>query len=170
MLRIHDGNEALLQSHQGLEIRQVGRAKDQQQIDVVRGKRCHCLLVVQHLDLEAHRTEAFAERGHFTRQELERQRLAAGDAHGAAPQPLEVLDLRLHAFHVAVVLAQEIDEHLAGRGEPHTTRAPLEQRRTELFLQVEHVTVHRRGGDVELLGRLADRSTTRHLVHIVENA
>jgi hypothetical protein len=80
------------------------------------GRRVGMMHIVCYLRQGSNRAEAFAERGHFPRQELERQRLAAGDADGTASQPLQVLDLRLHAFHVAVVLAQEIDEHLAGGG------------------------------------------------------
>ena len=112
---------------------------------------------------------ARAELGDLARQEVERQRLAAGDAHGAAAQALEVLDLRLHALDAAVLLAQVVDENLAGGGEPHAARPALEQRRAELLLQVHDAAVHRRCRDIEVIRGLADRARARDLVDISQN-
>ena len=126
--------------------------------------------MVEHLDVEAHQRVAGAKFGDLARQEVERQRLAAGDAHGAAAQALQILDLRLHALDVAVLLAQVMDEHFAGGGEPHAARPALEQLRAELFLQIHDPAVHRRRRDVEMIGRLADRARARDLVDVAQNA
>ena len=111
-----------------------------------------------------------AKFGDGARQKIERQRLAAGQPHGAAPQTFEVLDLRFHALGFAALLAQIIDENLAGGGQPDAARQPFEQRRVEFFLEIGDAAVDRRGGDVELLGRLADRAGARHGVDIVQNS
>ena len=113
---------------------------------------------------------ARAERGDLPRQKIERQRLAAGDAHGAAAQSLEILDLRLHPLDVAVLLAQVVDEHLAGGRQPHAARPALEQLRAELLLEIHDSPVHRRRRDVELIGGLADRARARDLVDVSQDA
>ena len=74
------------QTHQRLEVRQERRPEHQHEIDLIVRERGHGLLVVEHLDLEADQRMARAKRGNLARQEIERQRLAAGDAHGAAAQ------------------------------------------------------------------------------------
>ena len=56
-------------------------------------------------------------------------------------KPLQILDLRLHALDVAVLLAQVMDEHFAGGGEPHAARPALEQLRAELLLQIHDAAV-----------------------------
>jgi hypothetical protein len=124
--------------------------------------------VVEHLDVERHQRMALAELGDLARQEIEGERLAAGDAHGAAAQPLEVLDLRFHALDAALLLAQIMHEHLAGGGEPHAARPALEQRGAEFLLQIHDPPVHRRGGDVEMVGGLADRAGARDLVDVAQ--
>ncbi len=113
---------------------------------------------------------ALAEFADLARQEFQRQRLAAGDANGAAPHALEVFDLRLHALDVAVLPAQIVDEHLAGSGEPHAARAAFEQVGAEFLLQVHDAAVHRGCGDVEMIRRLADRAGPRDLVDIAHDA
>ncbi len=92
--------------------------------------------MVEHLHVELHERKARPIGGDLARQEVERERLAAGDAHGAAPQALQVLDLRLHALDVGGLLADIMHEQFAGRGEPHAARAALEQRRAEFLLQI----------------------------------
>jgi hypothetical protein len=42
---------------------------------------------------ELHEREAGTEAGDLLRQEIESERLAAGNAYGAAAQPFEILDL-----------------------------------------------------------------------------
>ena len=138
----------------GWKLAQERRPEHQHEVDLVGRERRHRLLVVEHLDVERHERMALAELGDLARQEIERERLAAGDAHGAAPQALEVLDLRVHALDVAVLLAQVVDEHLAGGGEPHAARPALEQRGAELLLQVHDPAVDRRGRDVEMSAAL----------------
>ena len=56
--RGHDGDDALLQRHQRLEVGQERRAEHQRKIDLVVGQRRHRLLVIEHLDLEADRADA----------------------------------------------------------------------------------------------------------------
>ena len=72
----------------------------------------------------------------------------AGEVGDLAADPLEVGEL------VPDVLHQE----LAGRVQPHAARQPLEDLGAELGLERLDATVERRGGDVEVLGRLADRA------------
>ena len=50
------------------------------------------------------------------------------------------------------------------------TLAAFEQRRAEFLLQVHHAAVHRRGGDMELSRRLADRSGARDLVDVAQKS
>ena len=111
-----------------------------------------------------------AEFGDLPRQEIERQRLAAGDPHGAAPQAFEILDLRLHAFDFAVLAAQIVDEDLAGGGEAHAARPAVEQRRAKFLFQVGNAPIDRGSRDIEPFGGLADRAGTGDLVDITQNA
>src|SRR3954453_18943515 len=104
------------------------------------------MLVVEHARLESDLRMLRAECRDLPRQEVHRQRLTTGDAHGAAAQPLELLDLRFHALEIALLLAQVIDEDLAGRGEADAARAPLEQPRPELVFEVHDAAVDRRRG------------------------
>ena len=113
---------------------------------------------------------ARAERGNLSRQEVERQRLAAGNAHGAAAQSPEILDLRLHALETAVLLPEVVDENLASGREPHASRPALEQLRAKLLLEIHDSTVHGRRGDVQVIRGFADRSRARDLVDISQNA
>ena len=126
--------------------------------------------MVGHLDGEGDLRMAASEFGDRARQEFERKRLAAGDAHGAAAQTLEILDLRFHALDVAALLAQVMNEHLAGGGQANAARPALEQLRAEFILQVRDAAVHRRRRDVELVGRLADRAGARDLVDVTHDA
>ena len=126
--------------------------------------------MVEHLDVERDQRMAGAELGDLARQEVEREGLAAGDAHGAAAQALQILDLRFHALDAAVLLAQVMNENLAGGGEPHAARPALEQLRAELFLQIHDSAVHRRRRDVEMIGGLADRARARDLVDVPHDA
>jgi len=88
MVDRHDGDETLLERHQRLEVGHERRPEHQHQVDLVGGQRRHGLLVVEHLDVERHQRMPLAELGDLARQEIERERLAAGDAHGAAAQTL----------------------------------------------------------------------------------
>src|SRR6202012_1268329 len=94
MLRRHDGNDALLNRHQWLEVSQKWRPKHQGEIDVVIRQSGHGLLVVEHLDIEGYQWMLFAEFADLPRQKLERERLTASNSHGAPPHALQVLDLR----------------------------------------------------------------------------
>jgi hypothetical protein len=56
-------------------------------------------------------------------------------------------------------------QHLPGRGQPHTARVPLEQRRAGGLLGDRHLPRHRRLGVPQPLGRRAERTGARHLQH-----
>ena len=168
MIRRHQRDETLPQAHQRLEVRQERRTEHEHEIDLVGRKRRHRALVVEHLHVELHQRKLRPIGRDLARQEIERERLAACDANGAAPQALQILDLRLHPLDVAGLLADVAHEQLAGRGEADAPRAALEQRRAELFLQVHHAPVHRRGRDMELFSGFADRSGTRDFVDVAQ--
>ena len=170
MLGGHHRHDALLETHQGLKVGEERRPENQDEIDLIIRERGHGLLVVENADPEAHHGMARAKRGNLPRQEIERQGLAAGDAHGAAAQSLEILDLRFHPLDAAVLLPQVVDEHLSGRRQPHAARPALEQLRAELLLEIHDSPVHRRCRDVELIGGLADRSRARDLVDVSQDA
>ena len=110
-----------------------------------------------------------AEFGDLARQEIERQRLTAGDAHGAATQSFEVLDLRFHALDFAVLPAQIMDKDFAGGGEPHAARTAVEQSRPEFVFQIGDPPIDRGCGDVEPAGGLTDRAGAGNFVHVVQN-
>ena len=81
-------NELLLERHQRLEIGEIRRPEHHHQIDLVSRERRHRPFVVDDLQIERHERMGFAEFGDLARQKIERQRLAAGDPHRAAPQAL----------------------------------------------------------------------------------
>ena len=170
MVRRHHGDEALLERHQRLEVRQERRPEHQHQIDLVGGERRHRLFVVEHLDVEADQRMELAELGDLARQEIERQRLAAGDAHGAAAQaPCRSSICDFMRSTSPLLLAQVMHEHLAGGGQPHAARPALEQLRAEFLLEIHDAAIDRRGGDVEMVGRLADRAGARDLVDVAQD-
>ena len=135
MVFCHHRDQLLFERHQRLEVGEKGRAEHHHEIDLVGRERRHRPFVVDDFHLERHQRMGFAEFGDLPRQKIERQRLAAGDAHRAAAQALEVLDLRLHALDFAVIAAQVVDENLAGGGQPHAARPAVEQRRAEFALR-----------------------------------
>ena len=96
------------------------------QIHLVGGELRHRQFVIDDLHVERHQRMRSAEFRNPPRQKFERERLAAGDPHRAAPQTFEILDLRFHALDFAALAAQIVHEHLAGRGQPHTARPALE--------------------------------------------
>ena len=100
----------------------------------------------------------FLEVGDARRQEIERQGLAAGDLYRAPPQASEVLDLRQHPLGFGDLAARIAHEHLARGRQPHAARTALEQRRSDLGLEILNAAVHRRRRQIETLGRLSDRA------------
>src|ERR1700722_9912654 len=120
------------------------------------------------LDLERNQRMLLAEGGDLARQEIERQRLTACDSYRAAAQPLEVLDVGLHALGFALVAAQVVDEDFAGSGELYAARPPVEQRRAELLLKVGNPAIDRGCRDVQPLGGLSYRPGARHLIDVTQ--
>ena len=170
MIGRHQRDQPLLERHQRTEIRQIGRAEHQREIDLVIGEALHRLDVILHPHVEMHERKARAIGGDLARQKFEHQRLAGGDAHGAAAQALQILDLRAHAVEIGGLAADVMDEQFAGGGQPHAARTPLEQRRVEFGLQVHDPPVDGGGRDIEPLGGLADRSGPRDVVEIVQKS
>ena len=171
MLGGHHRDDTLLETHQRLKIGKERRPEHQDEIDLIVRERGHGLLVVEtrltsKLTMGWRARNAAISRG----RKSSAKRLAAGDAHGAAAHALEILDLRLHPLDAAVLLAQVVDEHLAGRRQPHAARPALEQLRAELLLEIHDSPVHRRRRDVELIGGLADRTRARDLVDVSQDA
>ena len=161
-------DQPLLERHQRTEIRQIGRAEYQREIDLVIGKALHRLDVILHHHLEMHERKPRAVGCDLARQEFQYQRLAGGNAHGAAAQPLQILDLRTHPVEVGGLAADMMDEQFTGRGQPHAARAPLEQRRLQFGLQVHNAPVDGGRGYIEPFGGLADRSGPRHGIEIMQ--
>ena len=126
--------------------------------------------MVQDPDAEADHRMAHAKFGNLPGQEVQRQRLAAGNAYGAAAQASEILDLRLHPLDPAVLFAQIVDENLASRRKPYAARPALEQLRAEFLLEVHDSPVHGGCGDIELFGGFADRASARDFVDVSQNA
>ena len=100
------------------------------------------------------------------------QHLGAGMRHAqadmAALQRAQRFHLRQRLLVVALRTPHRCEHDLAGRGELHAARQPVEQRRAHLLLEVEDLLVHRGGGQVQRLGRLAHRAAPRHRVQAAE--
>ena len=166
----HHRDQALLDRHQRPEAGVERRAVDRDEIDRVGLELGHGAIVIGHPHLERDIGVASPEGGDLTRQEVVGERLAAGDPHGAALEPAQILDLRLHPLDVAGLLAQIAHEHLAGCGEAHAARLALEQRGAELLLQIHDAAVDGRGRDGQPLRRLADRAGAGDLVDIAQDS
>ena len=80
----------------------------------------------------------------------------------------EVGDLRADPFEVADLAADVVHQQLARRIQPDAAGQPLEDLRPELGLERLDAAVQRRGGDVEVLGRLADRAGAGHVLDQAE--
>ena len=76
----------------------------------------------------------------------------------AAPLAGEVGDLAADPLEVADLAADVLHQELARRVEADPARQALEDLRAELGLEGLDAPVERRGGDVQVLGRLADRA------------
>ena len=168
MILRHQRDEPLLDAHQRPEVRQIGRAEDEDEIDLVGGEFGHRALVIEHPHVELDQRKSCAEARDLGRQKIERQRLAAGDADRAAPKSLQVLDLRLHQVHVGQLLADVAHEQFARRRERDAARPALEQLCAELFLQIHDAAVDGGCRHIEVFGRLADRAGARDLVGILQ--
>ncbi len=170
MILRHHRHQFLLKRHQRLETGEKLRPEHHDKVDLEGRERRHRPFMVDDFQFERHQRMMRAEFGDLPRQKIECQGLAAGDTHGAAPQALEVLDLRLHALDFAVLAAQIVDEDLAGGSETHAARPAIEQRRAEFLFQIGNPPIDRGRRDVEPFGGLSDRARTGDLVDIAENA
>jgi hypothetical protein len=130
----HQHHQPLLDRHQRLHGGVGRRPEHQREIDAVIHEIGNRIDVIQHPHVEIDLGVALTEIRDHARQEIERQRLAAGDAHGAAAQAAQVLDVGAGALQVGTLLAYIAHEHLAGGGQPHAARLALEQRRAEFLL------------------------------------
>jgi len=101
-------------------------------------------------------------------QEARRQRLAGHHLHLAAPQALQLLDLRAHVRQLGGAAADVAHEQLARRRQAHAARQALEDRRAEFLLDVLDAAVDRRGRHVQALGGLADRADAGHFIDIAQ--
>ena len=78
--------------------------------------------------------------------------------HGRGARRMRSATWRADAVEVAELAADVLHQQLAGRVQPHAARQALEDLRAELRLEGLDAPVQRRGGDVQILGRLADRA------------
>ncbi len=83
--------------------------------------------------------------------EIGRDRLRAGDPHGAADEAAQLFDLRGGGPHLHHAAPDRDEQHLAGRCQPHAARQALEQGGADLLLEFEDLPIERRRGDVQVL-------------------
>jgi hypothetical protein len=104
------------------------------------------------------------------RQKLARDRFDRGDADLAAYQAAQLFDLRLDRLELGNRLPCIGEKDLAGCGQPHAARQPLEKIAAQIEFEIEDLPVQCGGRDVERFGRLADRAVARHGVDIGQKA
>ena len=137
----------------------VGRAGTHGTGNLVRGKHRHFEDDAAVLALEG-RAQA--------RQEFTGEGIGAGDAHLAAAQALQGLDLVERALGVQPCSARMIGQDLAGGVEHHAARAALEQRRAQPLLQCRNLAADGRGCHMQSCRSLAQRSALRDFVEVAQ--
>ena len=60
--------------------------------------------------------------------------------------------------------------HLTQRRQTQAVVDAVEQRRSQLGLQIENLPVHGRGSHMQVLGRLADGAAANHFIEIAQNS
>ncbi len=170
MILGHQHDEALLDGCQRLHGGIRRRPKHQGEIDTVIHEFGDGVDVIEHADIEVDLAVPCAKFRDHPRQEIERQRLAAGNAHGAAAKTAQILDVRPRAFQFRALLANVADKHLAGGGEAHAARLALEQRRAEFGLKVHDPAVDRGSGDIEPAGGAPDRAGASDRIDILKDS
>ena len=113
--------------------------------------------MVHHFEVESHMGSVRLETCDQRREEVVSDRLAASQPDRPPPNAPQVLDLRAKLLDFGNLSARVADEHFACRRQPHAARPTFEKGRPQLRLEVLDAPVHRRGGQVEALRRLADR-------------
>ncbi len=129
----------------------------QADIDLTVGDETEDLAVIVTADIEIHRRMLPVEGHDPIGQELDRQTVQAGDADPAGLLTFQVAQLALHDVEVVQRVARMGQHDLAGAGQSQSVGQALEQRRAELFFQLQDLAADRRGRDMQLFGRLPDR-------------
>ncbi len=167
---VHRGHQLLLELGQALDVGLGCQVEHQRQVGLVVAQCVQRLQVVTHACVEVHQRMRAPEGRDLARQEHRRQRLAGDDAHAAAAQALQFLDLGAHLVQRRAALADVVHEQLASGRQPHAAWQALEDRRAQLAFDVQQAPVDRRRGHVQPLGRLADAARTGHFVDVAQES
>src|SRR5690242_20097925 len=98
---------------------------------------------------ERHQRIAAIEARQHVRQEFGDGAFDDGDRDMAATEAAELLELGASPAIVLLPAAHALDQDLARRGKAEATRQALEERRAELVLELQDLSVDRRWRDVE---------------------
>ena len=99
---------------------------------------------------------------------LDRKAIGTRNAHAAALQPLQALDIRHHALCFQRPAQGMRGKQLAGCAGSHTARLTLEQRHAEQLFKHRHLPADGRGADMQARGRFSQRARAHDLQKIAE--
>jgi hypothetical protein len=102
------------------------------------------------------------------RQEFVGEGVRAGQAHAAAAQALQGLDLAQCALGVQPCAARVVGQDFAGRVEHHAARVAVEQRRAQQPLQRRDLAADGRGRHMQPRRGLGQRSALRDFVEVAQ--
>jgi hypothetical protein len=165
---MHQQHQPLLEDGERLDIGVGIESKGERKIAFVAAQRGDCLAPVANLHLEIDQWVTTPERCKRRRKESGRCRLTGNQPDPTAAQSLQILDRRSNLVECCAALANILQEQLAGCGEPHAARQPLEDGGTQLLFDVEQAPVDGRCRHMKPLGRLADRPAASHFVKVTQ--
>ena len=144
-----------------IELVGAWRIVREQQIVLVRHQRRHQRRGRADEQLELHAGIALLIARDGFRDQVVGRGFRARDPHRAAHQAAQLLDLRDGGGEIGQAAPDGRDQDLAGRGQAHAARQPLEQRRAKLLLDIQDAAIERGRCDAQPIGGFADRARAR---------
>ena len=146
-----------------------GRGEGQPEIRMALRDGVHGLHRVAGHDPDLYRRMGDDESGHRFREEVHRQAVQGGDGHLTADDAAQVVDVAAQPGEVVQGSLRMAQHEPPGVGQPHAVRAPFEQRRAEMVLELQDLPVDGRRGDVQPFRGTADRPFLGHRLEVPQH-
>jgi hypothetical protein len=164
MIRRHHRMDHLPRGAQDLHLGQADGFEDQRDVGGMIDQRRFGRRPVAHPDREGDAGVFAPVAADFFRREEGQEPQRGGDGDLAAPLAGQVGDLALQHFQVGGLVAQVVDKHFPGGGQPDPARQAFEDRHAPFILQRQDPAVQLGRSQGHSLGRLADRPRACHRV------
>src|SRR5258707_7197403 len=164
----HDGAEAEARRLGNADGRAERRIEEDADLNTAGAQATQDAFRAMDIDGKGHERIGAIEARQHIGEELGDGALDHRDRDMAAPEAAQLLELRAGTAIILLPSAHALDEDLAGRSEAQPARQALEEWRAEFILELQDLAVDCGRGDVEAVGRPADRALTHDLVEIAD--